>query len=122
MDPIASRKFPAESGADKEKLSNGETALHRAATNGHLEVVRLLLESGSDKETTSHLGKTALHSAAENDNLEVVRLLLDSGADKERLTLNGETALQLAAENEHDDVVHLLQTFSPLQRQRCSSN
>ena len=81
--------------------------LDMAADKGHLEVVRLLLESGADKDYTTRSGTTALHSAAENGHLEVVRLLLDSGADKEKLSFRG-TALHLAAMNGHSEVVRLL--------------
>ncbi|CAK9064156.1 unnamed protein product [Durusdinium trenchii] len=94
-----------------------------AAEHGDLEVVRLLLEAGADKNATTtdwstalmraaelgHLevvrlllkagadGATALIDAAEYDQLEVVRLLLEAGADKNAATIAGETALMGAA-------------------------
>ena len=56
--------------------------LSAAAKGGHLEVVRLLLEAGADKNADRPDGVTALMLAAYNEHLEVVRLLLDAGADK----------------------------------------
>ena len=47
-----------------------------------LEVVRLLLEAGADKDAaTTTYGATALMSAAEEGHLEVVRLLLEADKD-----------------------------------------
>ena len=57
-------------------LSN-TTALHTAATQGHIEIVNFLLEAGSSLATIARSnGKTALHSAARNGHLEVVKVLL----------------------------------------------
>ncbi|RPB22051.1 ankyrin, partial [Terfezia boudieri ATCC MYA-4762] len=57
------------------------TALHLAAENGHLEVVKVLLDKGATMDaTTWYKNRTALHMAAENGHLEVVKVLLDKGA------------------------------------------
>jgi ankyrin repeat protein len=57
--------------------------LHHSA-NGHLDVVRLLLQSGAVVDTQDNDGWTPLHSASQSKNdgghLDVVRLLLQSGA------------------------------------------
>ena len=73
------------------------TALHTAAENGHLQVVRLLLEGGAscDQARTSD-GTTALILASCNGHLEVVRLLLENGASCDQArTSDGTTALIL---------------------------
>ena len=54
-----------------------------AALKGRLEVVRLLLEAGADKEPASKNCSRALYAVASKGHLEVVRLLLEAGADKE---------------------------------------
>ena len=43
-----------------------------AAYNGHLEVVRVLLKAGADKNAAKQDGATALMMAARNGHLEVV--------------------------------------------------
>ena len=95
-------------GPQDPNLSGDNAPLHLAAKHGHLEVVGLLLESGSDKEKALSNGATALSLAAMNGHLEVVRLLLESGADKDRLAFEGATALYLAAWSGRIEIVRLL--------------
>ena len=89
-------------------LAHGKTALFMAAQNGHLEVVRLLIEAGADKAAAHSTGATAVFIAAQNGHLEVVRLLIEAGADKDAVKNNGGTALQIAAHNGHLEVVRFL--------------
>ena len=77
--------------------TNGPS-LFVAAENGHLEVVRLLLEAGADENSERTDGATAMFLAAEEGHLEVVRSLLEAGADKESAKMNGTAALSNAAE------------------------
>ena len=68
----------------------GETALHRAAEYGHLEIVQLLISYGADvdRRDVSPVGpKTALHIAAHNGHVAIVQELLQNGAD---ITTRGE--------------------------------
>ena len=57
------------------------TPIHLAAYRGHLEVVRLLLEAGAEKDARRADGKTALQLAAWGGQTEMVQLLLENGAD-----------------------------------------
>ena len=87
----------------------GVPALHQASFNGHLEVVRLLLEAGASCNQTANQGKTPLICAAENGHMEVVRLLLEAGSSCDQaMTDDGTTALLLAVENGHLAVVRWL--------------
>ncbi|CAK9064590.1 unnamed protein product [Durusdinium trenchii] len=89
--------------------AQGGTALHSAACNGHLEVVRGLLEAGSDIEATRRQdGATALLLAAHHGHLEVVRALLEAGAELNAKASDGSTALLFAAFHGHLQVVRTL--------------
>ena len=83
--------------------------LHEAASAGEVEVVRLLLRSGVDKDfTDSSTGSTALISASGNGHVEVVRMLLQGGAAKDVANRFGNTALINASGNGHAEVARLL--------------
>jgi cytohesin len=62
--------------------SQGETPLHRAASAGNLESVRLLLDAGANPNAGSR--GTPLAAAAYAGHLEVVRLLLERGSEVDR--------------------------------------
>ena len=66
-------------GADINKT--GWTPLHYAATNGHAEIVRLLLDENAYIDAASPNGSTPLMMAAHYGTPEVVKLLLEAGAD-----------------------------------------
>lgn len=54
----------------------GNTALHWAALNGHLESVKLLVQSGADVTIINRAGHDAVYEAEINDKNEVVDWLL----------------------------------------------
>ena len=55
------------------------TVLMLAAEKGHLEVARLLLEAGADKNCCHDDGRNVLMLAADAGRLEVLHLLLEAG-------------------------------------------
>ena len=61
--------------------------------NGHVEIVRLLLEAGVDKDLQDWYGDTALHRASLSGQVDIARLLLEARADKDVLSRSGNTAL-----------------------------
>ena len=77
------------------KLRNalGETALMLAAVEGHVEVVRRLIDAGSD---INGEGWTALHYAAWKGHLEVCKLLMSKGAEIDARGPNGITPVMMA--------------------------
>ncbi|KAL6799179.1 ankyrin repeat-containing domain protein [Trichoderma sp. SZMC 28013] len=69
-----------------EKPRAWTTALHSAASKGHVEIVRLLLNKGADlgymvQSFMFYESESVLHKAAEYGHEAVMRLLLDSGAN-----------------------------------------
>ncbi|KAH0522614.1 hypothetical protein TsFJ059_006437 [Trichoderma semiorbis] len=65
----------------KARDSRGETALHLAAQQGHLDVLRLLLQAAADVDAANGRGETPLIRAARNGHTALVESLLLSGAD-----------------------------------------
>jgi len=49
--------------------------LHKAAANGHTEVVKLLLAKGADRDAEYQDGTTALSIATKNKHADIVALL-----------------------------------------------
>ncbi|PYQ57259.1 MAG: hypothetical protein DMF58_18715 [Acidobacteria bacterium] len=75
-DPALVRAFSAHGG------HYVRTGLHAAATAGHADAVRLLLEHGADPNAREAGDNTyPLHWAAAAGNIEIVRALLDAGGD-----------------------------------------
>ena len=85
------------------------TLLHSAASDGHIDVVRQLLEQRENVEARRSDGSTPLHIATRRGHTGVVRLLLEQGANTEaKTTSHGQTPLDTASYNGHTDVVRLL--------------
>lgn len=85
----------AKSSIDAINGSN-YSALHCAASEGHVEVVRLLLDHGADKEVTAD-GWRPLHVACSKEHTAVVALLLSRGASVDAVMQDGITALHFVA-------------------------
>jgi hypothetical protein len=88
----------------------GQTAIFKAAANGHTLVVQLLLSADNvDADLRDKGGFTPLAKAAKNGHLDTVRLLLSvEDVDPDSREDRGVTPLSWAAENGHESVVKLL--------------
>ncbi|XP_035665705.1 death-associated protein kinase 1-like [Branchiostoma floridae] len=91
-----------------ESVKNGETALHWASRNGNTEMVKLLVQLGTDVEAKDKDGETALHVASMKRNTEMVKLLVQLGANVEAKNMDGRTALHVASGNGNTEMVKLL--------------
>ena len=77
--------------------TNGSTPLIVAATFGHTEVARALIQGGADLEIQNSDGSTALHAAAFLCHEDIVRSLIEHGANRDARNGTGSTALQSVA-------------------------
>jgi uncharacterized protein len=105
-------------------FTRGATPLIRAATNGDLEVVKVLLAHGADATVYMADRQTPIHAAlagraAEPQALELIRVLQKAGTDVNVIALvnhpeeiRGGTALHYAVRKRYKDVIKLLATFS----------
>ena len=81
MGPI--RRYVSDQGDDIDAAYGiGYTGLHGAATNGHVEVCRFLVENGADTGKRSNYGETALDLALKH-NYPMVVAVLDPAKAKE---------------------------------------
>lgn len=71
--------FLIKAGADIEL--GASTPLMEAAQEGHLDLVRYLLDASADVHAQTQTGDTALTYACENGHTDVADLLLQFGAD-----------------------------------------
>ncbi|CAH8672524.1 unnamed protein product [Schistosoma rodhaini] len=89
--------------------SSMETALTLACSGGFVDLVRLLLERGADKEHRDKKSHTPLHTAVCANQRSVVSLLLDYGADIEaQVDRTKDTALSIACSHGKLEIVEEL--------------
>jgi ankyrin repeat protein len=81
-------------GADVNKP--GWAPLHYAATNGHLQIMALLLDENAYIDAASPNGTTPLMMAAHYGSAAAVKLLLEAGADPTIRNQLGLTAIDFA--------------------------
>jgi hypothetical protein len=79
------------------KDARGATPLHYTAANGHVEIVRLLLQNGAEVNVRSITGETHLHYAAIRGQVDVLHLLVENGVDLEAQNDDGRRVLHWAA-------------------------
>ncbi|XP_026463391.1 ankyrin-1-like [Ctenocephalides felis] len=84
------------------------TPLHCAVSNGHKEVVQILLKKFANVKSTNAMNETPLHIAALKGYEKIVEILLKAGAPIKVWDDNNMTPLHCAASNGHENVVRLL--------------
>ena len=98
-----------ERGADVNKV--GWTPLHYAATNGHGDVIRLLLEHHAYIDAESPNGTTPLMMAASYGTPVAVKILLEAGADPLLKNQRGLTAIDFAERAQRREASELIAAF-----------
>lgn len=77
---VAALEEMLANGVSPDLLSQGESALMKAAWRGHADIVRLLLDAGASTEARNKYGNTPLHEAASTGSMKVMEMLIDAGA------------------------------------------
>ena len=93
---------------DADVNKPGWAPLHYAATNGHLEVMALLLEHHAFIDAQSPNGTTPLMMAAMYGSPQAVKLLLDAGADVNLKNQLGLSAWDFAMRAQRKDAAELI--------------
>ena len=81
----------------------------KAAINGHLKIIELLLRFGANPRLENLKGENALTLACMQENFEICEKLIVAGADVNHLDKNGRTPLlKSARHNSNSDILQLL--------------
>ncbi len=86
----------------------GNTPLSRAAREGQLAIVKLLLDRRANIEQRNLAGSTPLFLAAEANRTRTVRLLIENGADPNTRGRSGVSVLSAASYHGNERTVELL--------------
>ena len=81
------------------KDENQLTALHKATKNGHLDMVKLLVQMGAQMEEKDDKKWTPLQFAARKGKIDVVKYLIEKGASVEAKENLGQTPLHKIGNN-----------------------
>ena len=86
----------------------GDTPLHGAARNDHVDAIRMLIKSDADIHSQNIVGMTALHCAAMNGRTDAIRMLIELGARVNQQDHRGRPALYWAAKGGHENAISVL--------------
>ncbi|GAB2277075.1 hypothetical protein Dimus_011784 [Dionaea muscipula] len=92
------------------KDTQGRTALHMAAANGHLDVVDFLLSKGVNVNACNMEKNTPLHWACLNGHTEVVKNLIMAGANVSSLNSHDRTPIDEALSQGKMKVIDTINT------------
>ncbi|XP_038057006.1 IQ motif and ankyrin repeat domain-containing protein 1-like isoform X2 [Patiria miniata] len=88
--------------------ANSNTPLSEAASGGHADTIKLLIERGADVNSRGQFERTPLYRAAFAGHLTAAQVLLQNGADPRLYASDGATPEQVAA---HEPLTVLLQEW-----------
>jgi len=86
----------------------GRTCLWLAASEGHVNCVKILIGRGSCLEASDVKGQTPLFAAVKSNQLEAAKILLQSGADPDGSIENLSSPLHVAIRENFVEMVKLL--------------
>jgi ankyrin repeat protein len=96
-------------GKDKIDQNIINNVLLISAANGHIKIIKILLEHGADINYSQEDGANALFFAVQNGHVDLVSWLLDNGVSIEIAnSKNGRSPLDIAASHSTRNMVELL--------------
>ena len=93
---------------DAKRTKTRQPSIHAATENGQVDVVRSLLDHGSDVDERDSSRRTPLAVASRHGKPQIAKLLIERGADVNSRGATGQTPLHLASTSGHLDIVRLL--------------
>ena len=94
-------------------MMNGDTALHQAAWNGHIEVMELLMQYKAKPNATKEDGSTPLQLAAIRNQCKSVNFLLKNGAIGTKADVNGNLPMHASAAKGCKHAIQYLSAAAP---------
>ncbi|XP_030058933.1 ankyrin repeat domain-containing protein 22 isoform X2 [Microcaecilia unicolor] len=76
------------------------------------KIIRMLLQAGTDVNATDYYGNTALHYACKMKNQGIISILLEAHADPSLKNLDGETAEDIARQLKFSKILQSLRKTS----------
>jgi len=95
-------------------VSNFNSPLHEAASNGNLDICKILVEAGAtvNSDSGNGFGNTPMHTATRAGSLSIVKYLMEHGGDVNVVNNRGSTPLHFCCflcnkkdKDDHDDEV-----------------
>ena len=114
-DEVAVQRLIQE-GRNIEEKYDGWSPLMKASEEGHVVIIRLLLEHNANLEVTNRKGRSALSFAAAPSQqrptpVEALRVLLEAGADALQMDQFGQTAKARAQREKREEAVAAFEEF-----------
>ncbi|KAK3593767.1 hypothetical protein CHS0354_014305 [Potamilus streckersoni] len=97
-----------EERVDFSVIKNGNSALHYATRERHLEIVELLINKGADPNIDNQEGNTALHIAVKFHPMHLIERLITLKMNVNHTNGKGETPLHTAALHNRREAVEAL--------------
>jgi len=102
-----------DAGAEVDTTSTGDTALHMALSNDHLEIAELLLAAGANIHQQDVDGDSPLHRCRSR---KAVRMIVDAGVDLSLEDDIGATAMESFVTFDRPDLADYLVTYMKTKR------
>ena len=83
--------------------SDGWTPLHVASNEGHVDLIEIFAQFGSNLDCRAKTMRTPLHVACIRGNYHVINALLQKGADVNAQDSDGNTPCHFCSEYGHTD-------------------